>query len=1255
MRSRLVHWAGVFTLALAGIAGAAAPATATGPSQVLLSTDFADAAVQTYADGVAIGKDQMTSRIAAEGCSVAVQEAGGAHVLEFASDGRSTLAHATHGAVRLLPKGIAEMTGSVSFTVLPCPAGATRGVFGIHLFSSAQYLTTGGVSITGIVISQGYLNQRKLLPGKQYRIDTTVDCTDPTQHTWGYRIYEQGGQQPIFESLGQKTRNPQDPPVMFALTAAGTPYIQVQKVEITGRVGPSLATAAKPAAAAVPASQPALPADDDSIICNHARAKNAPPPAEVRCKNAVTAGRILLFARGAMPSIELPIQNDRAQAIPADYVLSLQDRQGTQLDQKAGAITLAPNAASSVTYALDTKPLKYGVYSLVLRVTTKGQGLTDREYYVGVISDTKIPKAAEGEFLYGLDPNYGGVIEKAPKPADGDKRAQQGQASLIEWVDAMGVDILRSGGCIIGVESAFRDPLPFLEHELPILRQHGVRLMGMAVPVVPPTSPLSKPGSFERQRKQCADAIEDLARKVPDVIYWEMGNEPDLGYPSMETYVQVYEEMYQAVKRGNPKAQVMNGALTFFGAKGPGNSRKFVELVKPEYIDVFAYHAHGPGSLAEKRIYEQMAGTVAEFGKTGKPLVDTESGMFVGSKKQEDMQAWMVLQKQTYAQSKGLKFLMTFRLHAFRSETGWGLLRSDQEPQPAILAYRTMAEHLKGLAFQKTLTMTQEQAEGYTFAQAGGPRRACVLWSNQPAFYNAYLKIAASSAQTKSVRLMDVYGNESAADVGDDGVVHVEVTEAPVYVLWDAVDGNTAVMVVRSMLRTADMATVIPDGTCPLPLSVENASDAALTATLSASINAPGDARITPPEQTLTIPPRSSLPVSLEVQWKAQQQGLIWPDNWTVYSDVPEDVKLGAIVEVPTAIGQARGRQVTALKGVIGLLQPGELPREKRAGLVLGTVQSDRPQTLRIGVAADWWMEFRVNGQLVCDTLEKGNGSLGVTERLLDIPLKEGSNLLAFKVLSGRGGWSLTLASPSQLPSLLDPRKANNCIDLVLRSQDKVLARERLALLPVQRIAAVAQQKWDDPLERWESSPHDLDLGAVQVINLFDKQPDRSKWWQGVDDLSATGWMRCDQRRLYLVLRVLDDKDMTGAEPEKIRWFDCLRVAISRDGKTMDEYSIGRMGTTAAVYKEQSTRGLAKGQVDAKAEEIQVQVERQPKQTIYRVALDRTMVGDGAFRLNLLVNDNDEGYRKQFLLYSDDHANMGNPPGWRQFILSATR
>jgi len=1007
-------------------------------------------------------------------------------------------------------------------------------------------------------------------------------------------------------------------------------------------------------APAVAMTADTVDSDDASIYCNHVPVKGTLP--EVRCKNPVTAGKIMLFARGAKPAIDLPVQNDRAADIAADYVVSLATHDGATLRQASGSVSLAAGKPTNIGYALDTSDLKFGVYSLNLHITDAGQPLTEREYYFGVISSTVISKSPDGGFLYGLDPNFGGVIGRPPIFAtDAGAHIIPGQCDLLPWIDAMGVDILRCAGCIISLTDQYhKDRQEWPETIMPTLRQHGLRVMGM---VGPPAE-----GYKADALQQWQTFLETMAAKVPDIIYWEVGNEPDLGYGDVDQYVQRYEDIYRTLKKANPKAMVMNGGITFFGANGPKNSRRIIELIKPECIDVLAYHAHGQGADQERHVYDLARKALDETGKADKPLADTETGMFVGTKRQEQTQANMVVQKQVYGQSVGDKFLMTFRLHAFRSETGWGLLRSDFEPLPAILAYRAMTEHLKGLAYQKPLEIGKQYAEGYVFAQAAGPARACVLWSNQPAFYNVYLKVAAAAQQAGNIRLMDIYGNESPVDISDAGVARVEVTETPIYLLWNAGDLQAQVAVTKSMLRTPDMATVVPDGTYPLSIKVENSSNTDLTAILSAAITLQGQAAtITPDKQTLTIPAQQSVPVTLSVQCTPQQQGLAWPQTWTVYTDMTDaDVSFDSVREVPASIKGIAGRQVPTVAGSVSLLRPGEAPHEKRPGYAFTNIQSDSEQVVSMGCAADWWLQLRLNGEVVCSTLDKGNAFLFPVDRIVQLHLKKGDNLLACKILSGKQGWGINLIPPGDLPAIQDPRKANNCIDLSLEAGGKKLAQERLAIQTVQRIAGLGERQWTDTKEQWAAVKPYFTLDYAHVTNLYEKQQDRSKWWQGLNDLSATAWLRCDNQRLYLIVWVLDDKDVTGTDPTKLVEYDSLQVAVCKDAAAsppakpaFDLYSVGRINGKTIVYKETVSQGLAGGLADAAAREISAQVERIGAGTLYRVSLDRALVGDGVFRLNFLVNDNDDGYRKQYIQWTAGLGEAQTPALWQQFVLAA--
>jgi hypothetical protein len=473
----------------------------------------------------------------------------------------------------------------------------------------------------------------------------------------------------------------------------------------------------------------------------------------------------------------------------------------------------------------------------------------------------------------------------------------------------------------------------------------------------------------------------------------------------------------------------------------------------------------------------------------------------------------------------------------------------------------------------------------------------------------------------------------------------VETTEAPVYLLWDALDLDFHADVTQSMLRVPDMATVVPHTAAPLDIGVSNPSDAPLTATLRATIATSGQASVIPGAQTFVLPPKTTVPVRLSVEWSPAEQGLVWPSTWTAYADLRDSgVNLENLREIPGTLQGQTGQLIHARKGFINLLRPGELPRERRPGFVFSSVWSDHDQTVRIGCIADWWMEARLNGELIGSTLQEGNQGMTVTERILELPLKQGRNLLAFKILGGKGGWSLTLASPGELPALLDPRKAPDCIDLSLEAGGRELAVERLGLRPVRRVAMGDTPKWDAPAESWTTRPPDFALEGAHVTNLFDKLPDSSRFWQGDQDLSAKAWLRADALHVYLAVLVADDRDVAGRAPDA----DSLRAGITKELSNQNQDTNSSVVTCAI---DRGADGRTVVSREPSSPEIRARVERGPRGTFYLIAFDRALAGDGIFRLNFLVNDNDAGYRKQFIELAKGLDAELRTEFWPQLIL----
>ena len=305
---------GIATLAILLASAARAPAqtSATAPATTtILAVDLSKAEAKSYGKDQVIGEGeatgQVTVRLGYPACKATVIDTDGKRGLEFASDGTTTTAHATHGVVKLIPEEIAHLEGlhvlgSVVFSVLEAPVGATRGNFAIDLFSNAERLTTGPAVISAILMPPSFLSKNKLTPGHRYRIDFTVDFTDKAQHTWEYILAEEGAKDAIFKSGVLPTRDAQGRPAMFAITAAGTPYLRVYRMGLsaTGVAAPGQPVATAPSAAKAattseaapmaPATAPAAPATTRA-----AKPQSGPPDvAAVRVDHDGTPSKMFL-------------------------------------------------------------------------------------------------------------------------------------------------------------------------------------------------------------------------------------------------------------------------------------------------------------------------------------------------------------------------------------------------------------------------------------------------------------------------------------------------------------------------------------------------------------------------------------------------------------------------------------------------------------------------------------------------------------------------------------------------------------------------------------------------------------------------------------------------------------------------------------------------------------------------------------------------------------------------------------------------
>ena len=848
----------------------------------------------------------------------------------------------------------------------------------------------------------------------------------------------------------------------------------------------------------------------------------------LRLETVETPGELLAFEPGKSHTITYSVRNLARKALPARYELEFRNRQGDLITRESKDMTFAGRERVSIAFTFDAKTLAKGIYDLKLSIHQSNKPdapvvLSD-ESYVAITDTDKLPKAQPGEFYYGLDVKLG--------PA-------YGETQLLKWMDLMGADIIRHG-------FGWGDDINEIIQHMPVYDEHGLAVMLMCDP------PKELDAGVRAEKLPAKLAfLENTARQFPQIRFFELGNEPDLKffYPGeIRDYVADYQVMYQAVKRGNPNAFVMNGGLSFAGAEGTERSRELVQLLDPAFVDGWAYHGHGVGVASERNAWNRMQAVADEFGKGDKVLVETESGMAARTRSQEDTQARTVVQKMVYAQSKKMPLFMWFRLLMF--EEDYGSLRNHIQARPAILAYRAMVKSLRGLKFESELTSLPPGTEGYTFKDAG-ERRAMVIWSESATSRSLLFKMPGAA----NVTLRDMRGNDQTI-VSENDVIKVNVGQDPVFVLAKSNQPTAQFAVVPSILSGPTDAVLIRGNNASgqLTVSVRNPFDKEMSANLN--FTAPKESAVQPTNASVPVKIKAGASSEIDVPLQVSQSttGVRWPGSWVVFAGAPFPENVSTLTSIPQSI-QVDGKTIDGVRMTpdnfrIDFEKAGGKMFEKNSGLAMALVESDVDQTVRVGASADWWMAWFVNGQKVFDTLEVGNGAgYAITDHVFEVPLKKGSNVVVVQVLSGSQGWKLLIGDPTSLAKAQGANADQLVVTLQSTTGEQI---DQLVIEPQLRSALSGlSQAWSQSADVWDAVDADIMLDESKVHNEFAKQPDSSKWWKGAADLSGRAWVRGDVQQLYVVIAVRDNVNVTG---------DSVRVSIGDTSVDVTQSDAMRVG-----------------------------------------------------------------------------------------------
>lgn len=157
------------------------------------------------------------------------------------------------------------------------------------------------------------------------------------------------------------------------------------------------------------------------------------------------------------------------------------------------------------------------------------------------------------------------------------------------------------------------------------------------------------------------------------------------------------------------------------------------------------------------------------------------------------------------------------------------------------------------------------------------------------------------------------------------------------------------------------------------------------------------------------------------VQQEAEYAGnLRFPAKWRIFGPVPatfrapENVLTGG---VPDQLNGAAGKDVMLSAGKIDFRILYGSQKAHVCGWAFAEIESPYDCRYTIGAGADWWMQYFVNGRIMIDTSDSGNGKhpVSYSDHIATVPLKKGKNLLAVRFITGGGSSILALGGADEL------------------------------------------------------------------------------------------------------------------------------------------------------------------------------------------------------------------------------------------------
>ncbi len=277
---------------------------------------------------------------------------------------------------------------------------------------------------------------------------------------------------------------------------------------------------------------------------------------------------------------------------------------------------------------------------------------------------------------------------------------------------------------------------------------------------------------------------------------YEIWNEPDIKYfnakdATAADYVELLKESYKTIKKNDPDALVLGGALAFDGS--------FLDRIMAagagEYMDAFSFHYYLGTDVPEDNACERLeekSEILSKYGYDKMPIWVTETG-WATSDVDEQTQANYIIRNaviyEGFLLEKDIEGqYISYELHdsnvvgeqlgGSKFESSLGLVRNDYSPKKLAKAVKTYNK----LTADKKISRFIELERGFIFGKSTysaefrdeNNKRVWVIWSEDERNINVNLPATETIIYNLNGDVIET--------VNDGGVKELSVSETPIFI-----------------------------------------------------------------------------------------------------------------------------------------------------------------------------------------------------------------------------------------------------------------------------------------------------------------------------------------------------------------------------------------------------------------------------------------------------------------------------------------